>query len=1185
MHCPRILSVAEYIMTSVDEEKEERNLPHRHMEMNAVPQEIYESIGNMTSTSLAQEEEVKQQQDGNTNMEDITKACSLSSSLSNPTNTETLENVPIINDITLSNESNCFECNEMEGPRNITREATKYVSVLKGGPATQGAAVMCERKEYLDNTHNFATCEGLYATLKREACERNKKVDKTNYKKHEINIRRESLTENIKYSSDDLHNEYSNMIIQPVSSPNVKRLQETNQTRVRHSFTSLENIQEEVNSTLGSHCDGANHTVSNNAVISKSRKETEESPLKILLNTVGVTTVSDHDSQSQTMEGNELRDKPNLVLLRDSMLVNENIHQVTTQPSEKVAGSDNNITAGSDGKILWTTENKNNEFQFHGESEDAEKEKIIFNPQINDETADSITTTQRLKRSSEVHDSFVMLTSSNENNATNELKYLEEHENSTNMVRDFEKLKFCRNVISDIRKYTSPRSLLNMNAEFKGVSNYFQGKESVNMDKRMITYQSQKAKPARISNTTITLTTFYIPQCEEFMPIRINNENDIATFEEWSITEGHPVAHSSHMDRVTNIMPQITSHRPTSRAISFPHPDVITTDADILRPLAAQEIDPGVRLQETGPANELSNKDDKLFDNVTKNVNESLFHTNSDTERLKGPVLVTESTGTQYKSLQDTAVTAYYKDDACKIKESYIIIRGNEAEFQEINSANSASFITAETCTGSMYKNDEYKVSYPADYSVKNITEFKLSDEMRNGATITESTATTCIKADLMKRRSNVQNLLTFDCTDGFPEFMQSTQKKEYWDNKLMKHTDVTVQRDRHDAGRVERSAAHDSKKVPIFYNRIISHPSTEDRRLISVRNTGVVNKCKQVFDKTVSINKTCSEVVPNRNQWECRNQCTCNENVVAQCRTCSGGTPEVSSKCSKYEITNVAGQKLTKASGAAMTRIVHFEEKSSVCDNQKDADLYASADEVISVDDLHNAEITEHDIKSPSGITTNFSNITSFMLLSNMTLHKPSNIIFDEEIYSCFKTVNISIETGQQKEELANDTTNKELQGLNGNGINIIPTEVDDCDLSNTGTEKFQGSENKTYRAMLVYVTDDGYIIPKLKTMLLLTSQSTPINNNNFQVESHNRPEFCIEHNAVIQHTEEESIPNSHDDNHILHQAISSEGTEQCVRRWTSKKDARTERKLRFQRAKLFFQRYEQNELDKSQI
>lgn len=100
------------------------------------------------------------------------------------------------------------------------------------------------------------------------------------------------------------------------------------------------------------------------------------------------------------------------------------------------------------------------------------------------------------------------------------------------------------------------------NIDFKNISDVFQGKGTMNTDKKALTYQRQKVKTARIPNTTLTLKTPSISQGDQLMSPCISNENNIAPSEERAVTEGHPAAHSSHMDGVTKSVSQVTSHRP-----------------------------------------------------------------------------------------------------------------------------------------------------------------------------------------------------------------------------------------------------------------------------------------------------------------------------------------------------------------------------------------------------------------------------------------------------------------------------------------------------------------------------------------------------------------------------------------------------------------------------------------------
>ncbi|KDR19908.1 hypothetical protein L798_05734 [Zootermopsis nevadensis] len=1119
-------------MTSTEEQNEENYLPHRHMEMDVLMQEICQSIGNFTLTSEAPDGEMQQQQDEDTDIEDVTMVCSSRNIVlleGNFTNTETLKNTPFINDKTLFGESNSCQCNEMECSGNIISEVPEYVSV------TSTATTMCERKGPLD------TCKDAYARVKGQECLRDHKLEEVNYKINEVKTHRESQTHNKHYLSNYLGNEYSSMTEQPAFNTNVNRQQETNKTDVRNSCTSIENIPEQVKSTLQSHSARVDYSIRNKTEISEPNQETLEGALKVLANTVGVTKAPDADTQHQIMIGNDLRDKSSLVLPCDSKLAHENIH-VTFQPLKKMVANDD-FTAGSVGNILPKTENSDNEFQFHGGSEHADTERTIFHQQITYRNRNSITTSRRLKASPEAANSLLSLNSSNENHATDESEYHKENENSPNMVRSLKRPKvICRvlplEVMSHVKREISPSALSNTNTDFKKISS--------------------------------------VLQCT-------SNKNNISCVEEWTITERHPmVQHSSHVGRVTNSVPQVTSDRPPSRAISLPQPDVITTDTDILRPLVAQEIDPEVRLAETGSDNELSNKADMYVDNITINLSENIFCVKNKTECLKRPLLVRNSTETSFKNLHEVSATACYRDDACKIKDNYLTKQETEAEIPEMSNANSTNLVTAKSSMGSIYAGDDYEIVHPADYSVKKGMEFKLSDKIQNCATVTESNATKCyIRVVLMKHRPNVQHLPTFDYIDGFPTPMRLTRKKVNWDKKLIKQKDVTVQRER-----FERSVALNSIKYPTFCKSDVSHWST-NRRRASVRKSGTANERKQASDKTVSRNESHSEVIPFRNQWKFPSHDTCNENAVAQWRIYGNdlvGTQNVRNKLLMYDSINITKQKLTKVSDS-VTR-VKFEGKFSICGNQKGTDQYDDGDdEVTSSYKFHNDEVTEHNIKSPAGINPNFVHRTSLISLQNMTLHMLSNIIFDHEVHLNCKTVNILFETGQQKEQLANNTINKQLQTLNGDGTNTAPSEIDNCNLNKMGAVKLQRSENKTYRAVLVYITDDGYIIPEPQKKLSIASQNTPINNKNSQAESKNRAELFVEQNTDMQYITEKSVPNQHDDNPTVQQLICNQETEKCAQRRMSKEDARTERKLRFQRAKLFFQKHEQNKLDKPHI
>jgi hypothetical protein len=76
-----------------------------------------------------------------------------------------------------------------------------------------------------------------------------------------------------------------------------------------------------------------------------------------------------------------------------------------------------------------------------------------------------------------------------------------------------------------------------------------------------------------------------------------------------------------------------------------------------------------------------------------------------------------------------------------------------------------------------------------------------------------------------------------------------------------------------------------------------------------------------------------------------------------------------------------------------------------------------------------------------------------------------------------------------------------------------------------------------------------------------------------NFEGDSQNRTGFGFEQSG-----DEETVYINHDDSSTLCQLVYSKEREKICREQMSNKDIRTERRLRFQRANLFFQKSEQN-------
>jgi hypothetical protein len=199
----------------------------------------------------------------------------------------------------------------------------------------------------------------------------------------------------------------------------------------------------------------------------------------------------------------------------------------------------------------------------------------------------------------------------------------------------------------------------------------------------------------------------------------------------------------------------------------------------------------------------------------------------------------------------------------------------------------------------------------------------------------------------------------------------------------------------------------------------------------------------------------------------------------------------KATNKCSKYKAINITRHELTTC---PITERIHFERKPNTCTNNKNTSLYGGANEVISVGKPQNTDISGYYKivyrTSLAGITTNFTSSTSSTLPSNrpIAFYKPFQFGSDGEVHSYSKTINISTEREHVHEKLGNRNVNKQLQTTNKNCKNIDAIEIENFDLNKTEAVGLKGTENGTYRAILVHITDDGYIIPAGQSAQLLT-------------------------------------------------------------------------------------------------
>jgi hypothetical protein len=198
--------------------------------------------------------------------------------------------------------------------------------------------------------------------------------------------------------------------------------------------------------------------------------------------------------------------------------------------------------------------------------------------------------------------------------------------------------------------------------------------------------------------------------------------------------------------------------------------------------------------------------------------------------------------------------------------------------------------------------------------------------------------------------------------------------------------------------------------------------------------------------------------------------------------------------KCSKYKNINITRHEISKTSSPIKTEIIHFDGNPNICANHKNISLNIGANESISVDEPQNANISGYYKKvyrnCHSGITTNFMSSTSSVLPANKptVFYKPFHLGFDDEVYSYYRTINISTENEQMDEKSGNHNVYKQLNRIRNNRENVAAIESENSNLNKIEVLGLQGSENGIHRAILVQITDDGHIIPAEQSPQLLT-------------------------------------------------------------------------------------------------
>jgi hypothetical protein len=949
----------------------------------------------------------------------------------------------------------------------------------------------------------------------------------------QVKNRRELLAQNTEYSSNYTYYVLPDIVMQPTAAPGANILLQKNKTNILDPFTSHDYIPEVSKSIRLEPINvGANSSVDKNKKISES--QTEQSPSAAFVNTVDVKGVSNSYSECKIAENN-ITHKSSLLLLGFLTPMRENTLHAPAQPSDRVKERDNNVTASSVSNMLYNAEN--GDVKFHGQNGDPNRSRRIAS--------------RRLQRFSDVGSKVVSITS-NEKHVVNEQKHLSETEKSYTKLGGLTNQKIhelCNNVFpSHIDRRISSSLLPNMNINFRGSSEMFQENETVNIHKRVLTSQKRNERPVGKPETKLSLTKCSALQCEQFMFSSTCNKNEISSLEEWTITARLPVTHSSQTDRVAYSMPQTAGD--TSSAISLPQLGVITTDMDILHPLVTKKTDPKGSIGEARHDNKLSNKINENFDSTAKKVLESKERVVCGTEYLKSQVPIRNDVRIQNQNVHQVVATKYYTNSGHKRKDNYVRRREIETKIPEIFNTNIYTLVTYENSLNDECVNNDCKWIDPENERFKKSMEYKIPDKMQNDVAITELKTTQDMRNYFMKHRPNVQDLLISNSINRSPDCMQVTREKEYLDKKWMKQSEWQ------DKQQVQRNDIYDYNKYQQCFTYNMNHWST-NRRLTPVYKTAEVNTRKQAFASPI----------------------TCNKNAVVECRMYGSDLARRQKRTNKYLMyknINMSRQELMKISGLMRTGRIKLEGKCNIYINQKDIVLDVDDGGFISVGKFQNRQVFEHYIQiyrySPAVISANFTPTTSTVLSTNTALYKQPQTDFDDKVDSYYRTANNSLQNEQQIEELTNGTANKQLQIMEEEDTSTVPMKTENCDLNKTKFEELVGTENDIYRAKLVHITDDGCIVPTLQTLLLTPSENNSINRKSFQGGSQNRTGFSPE-----QYGDEGSVYINHD-NSDLHQLVYSKEAETNYRGLMSKKAVGTESRLRFQRAKLFFQKFQQN-------
>jgi hypothetical protein len=1144
-HCPSILAGRAPIMTSMGDRNKENDVTDRYMDLDVHLQDNSEIIGNISvmlvSSLLTISEE---QQYEAANIEGFVDGCKQPDIILEMifTDMETQNNVVIGNAAVLQSESN--SCAEHSG--KTAREVMCISAVTEDMDAPRAVPAL-ERNELLDNVRESPTCavkiqaRGICFAIDCQS-------DKFYYNKHEIKNSRQPLTQNIECSCNYTDYLPLDTLMQSITASGANKRQ-NNKINILDSFQTHGYIPEESKSiTLEPSNAGAIACLDKNTKITEAQRESEQSPLAAFMSTVDVRGVSSSCGHSKMTEKN-VTNKSNLLLTGFLTLVHENTLYAPITHSERVKETDN-VTLSLVSNMLQNADKRY--VKLLGEHENLNRDRnIIIGRQITLEITENITS-RTLQMFSDT-DKTVLSVDSNKSRAVNKQKHLSETEMSYVELGDLTEQKvqkICKNALpskapSHVYRRISLSLLPNTNIDFMGSHELFQENETVKTHEIVLTSLKRSGTPVGKAETILSLTKYSALQCEKCILSCRGNKNETPSLKEWSITARHPVTHSSQTDSATHSMSQIAND--ISRAISLPQPGVITKDMDILHPLVTKEIDPNGSTGETRHDNKLSNKIDESFDGNAKKIHGNKNRFLRGTEYLKPPIQTAKDIKILNRNFHQFLATNYYNSVAYMSEDNYVRRREIEMNIPKIIGKNINTIVTHENSVDDDCININCKLTDPEYDSFKGSME-KLTDKIQNDDTIIELKTITCIvRNDFMRQRSNSRDLLTSESINRFPECVEVTQEKEYWDEEWMK------QNDWQDKQQVKINYTHDYSKYQQCYTAGMNQWST-NRRHTPVYRRKKVNTRHQAFPSPI----------------------TCNKSAVVERKMYGSdlaGSQKTTNKYFMYKNIHMSRQELTQLVGLVRTGKKNLDGKWNIYVSQKGTDVHDDDGEFTSGGRFQNKQVLEQVCRySSAALSDNFACKTSPILSSTIYLHKQSQIDFNDKINSCYITVDISLENEEQNEKLTSGTVNKQLQIVKEEDASDVPIETKDCDLNTMELERLEGTETDICRAKLVDITDDGYTVPTLPTMVLLSSQNNSVNMENFAGDSQSRTVFGFEQSG-----DEETMYSNHDESSTSCQLVYNKERAKISRELMSNEDI-TKRRLRFQRAKLFFQKFEQN-------